>query len=196
MTPALPLGSLLGVIGMGLLAAWPLPARAAEKSDFDPAHTRLGFELRTRWGQVLDGVFHRYEGEVMELPDGLQQVRLRMYTRDVEILDHPRYSEWARSEKFFDADRYPVVTFVSKPYDPALLRQGGTLAGDLSIKGISRPRSLEVAPAACLHPARDCDVVATGAVRRSDYDMDDWMLAVSDRVVFVLRARLRDGAHE
>ncbi len=192
MTPAVPLGGLLGAIGLGLLAA--LPAQAVEKTDFDPVHTRLGFELRTRWGQVLDGVFRHYEGDVAHLPDGRRQVRLRMYTRDVEILGHPRYSDWARSEKFFDADRYPVVTFVSQPYDERLLHEGGTLEGELSIKGISRPRGLEVAPSECARPAKDCDVVATGAVRRSDYGMDDWMLAVSDRVVFVLRARVRDGA--
>ena len=76
------------------------------------------------------------------------------------------------------------------------LREGGLLEGDLSIRGISRPRSLTVAPATCLRPALDCDVVATGAVRRSDYDMDDWKLAVNDRVLFVLRARVRDGASQ
>lgn len=191
MTPAIALVR-LGAIGLGLLAA--LPLQASEKSDFDPAHTRLGFELRTRWGQVLDGVFKRYDGEVARLPDGRHQVRLRMYTSDVEILGHPRYSDWARSEKFFDSARYPVVVFTSKPYDEELLRAGGKLEGDLSIKGISRPRSLDVAPSTCTRPARECDVLATGAVRRSDYEMDDWMLAVSDRVVFVLRARVRDGA--
>ncbi|MBD9434478.1 YceI family protein [Pseudoxanthomonas sp. PXM03] len=181
----------LAALGLGALLA--TPALADGRNDFDPSHTRLGFELRTRWGQVLDGVFQRYEGSVEHLPDGRQQVRLRMYTREVEIAGHPRYSEWARSEKFFDADRYPVVTFTSKPYDPMLLYDGGTLEGDLSIKGINRPRSLDVAPATCSHPAVGCDVVATGAVRRSDYDMDDWMLAVSDRVVFVLRARIRSA---
>ena len=181
----------LAVLGVGALFAAPVLAQG--RNDFDPEHTRLGFELRTRWGQVLDGVFQRYEGSVEHLPDGRQQVRLRMYTREVEIIDHPRYGDWARSARFFDADRYPVVTFSSRPYDPMLLYDGGKLEGELSIKGISRPRSLEVAPAACSRPAVDCDVVATGAVRRSDYDMDDWMLAVSDRVVFVLRARIRSG---
>jgi len=53
---------------------------------------------------------------------------------------------------------------------------------------------LTVAPSACGRPAHDCDVVATGAVRRSDYGMDAWTLAVSDRVVFVLRARLAPGS--
>ncbi|MET0815159.1 MAG: YceI family protein, partial [Pseudoxanthomonas sp.] len=94
----------------------------------------------------------------------------------------------------FEADRYPVVVFVSKPYDEQLLAHGGDLAGELSIRGITRPKTLTVAPSTCARPAQDCDVVASGAVRRSDYDMDDWMMAVSDRVVFVLRARLKAAA--
>jgi aryl carrier-like protein len=87
-----------------------------------------------------------------------------------------------------------VVMFISRPYDESLLVSGGDLAGELSIRGITRPKTLQVAPSTCARPARDCDVVATGAVRRSDYDMDDWMMAVSDRVVFVLRARLKDAS--
>lgn len=184
----------LGVCGLGLLCALPVQAGAGQ--GFDPVHTRLGFELRTRWGQRLEGVFPRYEGEVRTLPDGQHQVHLRMYTRYVEIVGYPRYTEWARSEKFFEAERYPVVTFVSRPYSPRLLREGGLLDGDLSIRGISRPRSLRVDQATCDRPAIDCDVVATGTVRRSDYDMDDWKLAVNDRVVFILRARMKDGAGE
>ncbi len=181
-----------GLCGLGLLCAWPV--WAGSDARFDPAHTRLGFELRTRWGQRLEGLFPSYEGEVRTLADGQHQVHLRMYTRNVEIIGYPRYTEWARSEKFFEAERYPVVTFVSRPYAPQLLRTGGLLEGDLSIRGISRPRSLKVEAATCARPAVDCDVVASGAVRRSDYDMDDWKLAVNDRVVFVLRARVRDEA--
>lgn len=181
--------------GIGLLAlALGLCAAPAFAETFDPALSRFGFELRTRFGMKLEGRFPRYDGEVRHLSDGRHQVVLRMYTRNVEIIDHPRYTEWTRSEKFFEADRYPVVMFVSKPYDPVLLRTGGDLAGELSIRGVTRPKTLAVAPSTCARPAYDCDVVATGAVRRSDYDMSDWMLAVSDRVVFVLRARLKSEA--
>lgn len=180
-----------GWCGLLLLCLWPALHASAES--FDPA-SRFGFELRTRWGMKLEGQFTRYEGEVRHLADGHHQVVLRMFTESVEIIDHPRYTEWTRSAKFFEASRYPVVTFVSKPYDPALLKQGGALAGDLSIRGITRPKTLSVAPSTCARPAYGCDVVATGAVRRSDYDMDDWMMAVGDRVVFVLRARLKPEA--
>lgn len=193
MTPGLS-RTCLGALALGLL--WAVPAWAGGDAILDPAHTRLGFELRTRWGQRLEGVFPRYEGHVRVLADGQHQVQLRMYTRDVEIVGYPRYTEWARGSHFFESDRYPVVTFISRPYSPQLLRSGGELDGDLSIRGISRPRSLTVEASTCTRPAVDCDVVATGTVRRSDYDMDDWKLAINDRVVFLLRARVQDGVRQ
>ena len=177
---------------LALLCLWPALSACAE--GFDPEASRFGFELRTRWGKKLEGVFPRYDGEVKRLPDGRHQVVLRMYTRSVEIVGYPRYTQWTRGHQFFQAERYPVVVFISRPYDESLLVSGGDLAGELSIRGITRPKTLQVAPSTCARPARDCDVVATGAVRRSDYDMDDWMMAVSDRVVFVLRARLKDAS--
>ncbi len=168
-------------------------AAAVRAEGFDPVHSRFGFELRTRWGQKLDGHFPRYAGEVLELPDGRHQVRLRFFTAHVTIDGHPRYTEWARGSQFFAADKYPVASFVSEPYDPALLAKGGALAGMLSIRGIQRPKTLQVEPAGCARPGRDCDVVARGAVSRADYEMEGFKLAVNDRVVFVMRARLRDN---
>ncbi|KAF1712671.1 hypothetical protein CSC70_01700 [Pseudoxanthomonas kalamensis DSM 18571] len=159
----------------------------------DAEHTRLGFELSTRWGQTLEGRFHRFEGRVLRLADGRHQVLLRMETGSIEIIGHPRYTKIARSERFFDADRHPAVTFRSQPYDPALLTDGGELAGELSIRGVAHTRTLTMQPPACARPGFDCEAVATGTVSRSDYGMDDWKLAVGDPVVFVLNARLREN---
>ena len=163
---------------------------------FDPERSNFGFQLSTRWGQKLVGRFPRFDGRVLTLADGRHQVELRMYTRDVEILDHPRYSRWARGDNFFGAEAWPAVVFVSRPYDPAILRNGGPLAGELNIRGIARAETLEVQPAACARAGLDCDIVATGAVLRSDYDMGAFGLAINDRVVFVLRSRLREAPLE
>lgn len=183
-----------GLLVCGLAMLCMCPAWAQPGNAFDPAQSRFGFELRTRWGLKLDGIFPQFEGELRQLPDDRQQVRLRMFTKDVRIEGYPRYTQWTRGDQFFDAARYPVVSFVSQPYDKALLVSGGPLAGDLTIRGITRPKTLDLAPSTCARPGVDCDVVASGAVRRSDYDMDAWQLAVSDRVVFVLRARLQPTA--
>lgn len=169
-------------------------AGAATAQSFDRQYTRIGFELRTRWGQQLEGRFPQYEGAVRHLPDGRQQVTMRLATADVEIVGYPRYTEFARGPRFFDAQRHPWVSFTSDPYTPELLRRGGKLTGTLRIHGVPQDETFMVQPATCARPALDCDLVAQGSVRREDYGMDDWKVAVRGRVHFELRLRLQPEA--
>jgi polyisoprenoid-binding protein YceI len=177
-------------IAFALAGPCLLAAGAAFAQSFDPAHTRIGFELRTRWGQPLAGVFPRHEGAVRRLGDGRQQVSVRLASAEVAITGYPRYTEIARGERFFDARRHPWISFTSDPYAPELLRRGGRLTGTLRIHGIAQDETFIVEPSACARPAIDCDLVARGSVRREDYGMDDWKLAIRGRVQFELRLRL------
>ena len=163
----------------------------ASAQGFDAQHTRIGFELRTRWGQQLEGRFPYYEGAVRHLGDGRQQVTMRLATAEVEIMGYPRYTEFARGPRFFDARRHPWISFTSDPYHPDLLRHGGKLTGTLRIHGVPQGETFNVKPATCARPAIDCDLVASGSVRREDYGMDDWKVAVRGRVQFELRLRLQ-----
>ena len=162
----------------------------------DPAASQVGFTLTTRWGQTLQGRFPHYQGEVADTGDGRHQVRLRLATRDVEIVGHPSYSRLTRGSGFFDARHFPQVEFISDGYPAALLRSGGAMTGTLSIRGIRRHEVFVVSPATCARPARDCDVVATGTIDRSNYGMGRWDFALSSQVRFDLRVRVRadDGA--
>lgn len=178
-------------IVLPLLLLLPLAAPvAAQTRAVDPSHTRIGFTLKTRWGQVLQGRFPRYSGEIETLEDGRRRVRLRMSTREVEIVGHPNYTGMTRGRGFFEADRFPEVVFVSDPYLPALVAEGGRLGGELSIRDVRRRETFVVEPGQCPRPAYDCDVVANGSVRRSDYGVDRWIFAVSDHVRFNLRLRV------
>jgi polyisoprenoid-binding protein YceI len=171
-------------------------AAPACATEFDPQHTRIGFTLKTRWGQVLQGHFPRYSGEIEKLADGQYRTRLRLDARLVEIKDYPKYTGFTRGDGFFEADRFPEVEFVSEPYAGRLLRSGGKLTGELRIRNVRRRETFVIEPAACARPALDCDAVAAGSVRRSDYGVDRWMFAVSDEVRFQLRLRRRPEAEE
>ncbi|MFD0739793.1 YceI family protein [Lysobacter koreensis] len=176
----------LGLLLLCLLA-WPTAAQ-----QFDPAHTRFGFEVRTRWGPRIAGTFPDYDGEVSALPDGRHQVRIRLATRSVEVAGSPRYAALARGRYFFDAENYPLIEFVSEPYADTLLRDGGPLRGTLSLHGTRHVETFGLEAATCARPGRDCDVVARGSVRREDYGLDSWQLALHARVSFTMRVRLRD----
>jgi len=176
--------------GAALLASAALAAAA----EVDSAASRVGFELRTRWGQVLHGTFRAVDGEVQVLADGRRRVRLELDTRGVDIAGHSGYTRFARGSGFFDVEHWPTVVFVSEPYPPSLPRQGGTLAGDLTIRGITHRQAFVVAPAGCERPGIDCAVVAGGVVDRGDYDMGRWAVAIRDEVTFNLHIRLRGHA--
>lgn len=180
---------LLPVVAVAL--ATGRPASAAE---VDTQHTRIGFNLKTRWGQSLRGRFPTYQGRIETLDDGRERVHLGMSARDIEIVGYPSYTAITRGDGFFDADRFPEIEFVSEPYDDALIRAGGKLAGQLRIRDVTRREVFLIEPSACERVAVDCDVVASGGVRRSDYGVDRWMFAVSDNVRFTLRLRVRESA--
>jgi len=184
----------------GLAMASPrppaVPTLAAVRATplyLDPGRSQFGFEVRSRIGQRIVGTFPRFEGRIEVLSDGRHQVHLKMYTRLVEIPGKPRYTGWMRGEEFFDAGRYPVVEFDSLPYDPASVERGGDIHGRLMLRGVSHPETLRVEPAECARPGYDCDVVSRGTILRGRYGMDSWQLALSDRVTFVLRARLSEA---
>ncbi|XGB21293.1 YceI family protein [Streptomyces sp. II-2-2-2] len=170
-----------------------VPAATSQALAFDTATSRFGFEIRTRLGQRIEGIFPRFEGNIEVLSDGRHQVHLRMFTRYVEIPGKARYTGWMRGEEFFDAARYPVVEFDSLPYWPEVVDKGGSIQGRLILRGVSHPETLRVEPPQCARAGYDCDVVSRGTVQRGRYGMDSWQLALSDRVTFVLRARLSEA---
>lgn len=168
-----------------------IPLRAAAQA-LDPARSHIGFELTTRWGQAIVGHFPDYEGEVVQLPDGRREVRIRLATASVEVGGSRRYTRFARGERFLDAARHPWVEFRSDPYAGELVRSGGPLHGTLTMHGVSRREAFVLAPSDCARPARDCDVFAQGRVVRTHYGMESWRWALTDDVNFNLRVRLRD----
>ncbi|KLJ00786.1 YceI family protein [Luteimonas sp. FCS-9] len=177
---------------LSALAAAPALADDDRALVLDTTRSDIGFHLRTRWGQQLDGRFDDWRGEIAVLPDGRHQVRLTLPTGGVEIVGSRSYTRITRGAGFFDVERHPEVRFVSDPYPPELVRDGGELTGVLSIRGIAQRETFRIAPAACARPAVDCDVVGQGDVRRSRYAMDRWGYALSDQVRFTLRIRAVD----
>lgn len=174
-----------------LLLGWGLPPLAAAQQKFvlDMQRSQFGFEIRTRFGQRISGVFRRVEGDILVLPDGRHQVRLVMYADQVETPGKPRYTAWMRGEDFFDAARYPQVQFDSLPYLPGLVQTGGSITGTLTLRGVSHLETLRVAPAECDRPGYDCDVVSRGTLLRGRYGMNKWQVALGDKVTLLLRTR-------
>lgn len=177
-----------GLLALAMLLLADVPAAGGQP--VDPGRSQAGFEIQTRWGQRLRGEFARFSGSADQRPDGTRQVRLLIEAASVDIKGHANYTRFARGEGFFDAARHPHIEFVSHPYAPGLLRDGGPMAGRLRLRGVEREAVFQIEPASCGRPAVDCDVVASGSVDRIDFGMDRWRVAIRDQVRFELRVRL------
>ncbi|MGO3127172.1 MAG: YceI family protein [Luteimonas sp.] len=180
--------------GLCLSAACAAPAFAStdvpgQTLAMDLKRSEIGFSLKTRWGQQLEGRFDDWRGDITVLADGRHQVRLILDAESVEIIDSRAYTRITRGPGVFDVARYPEIRFVSDPFPATLARDGGEMTGILSIRGVQRREIFRIAAAACARPGLDCDVVGEGDVRRSQYAMDRWGYALADQVRFTLRIR-------
>lgn len=89
------------------------------------------------------------------------------------------------SPKFFNAAKYPVITFTADRLAMAD-DASGVLEGEVTIRGITKPLALDVTiNGAIEHPITGTPVIgvsATGTLNRSDFELDRFIPAVSDRV--------------
>ena len=103
------------------------------------------------------------------------------------------------SRKFFNADRYPYITFQSESYVTTSDNEG-ILTGNVTIRGITKPLELAVTlNNALVHPLLNIPVVgfsASGSLLRSDFGLDRFVPVVSDTVVFDIETEFLLGSND
>ncbi|MFJ4338006.1 YceI family protein [Streptomyces sp. NPDC088915] len=122
------------------------PALAALTGDYtiDPAHSSIGFTVRHAMVTNVRGTFAEHEG-TLKL-DGTDpgastaSIDVRIASVDTGIADRDGH---LRSGDFFDAERFPLMTFRSTRAE----QLGGDayrITGDLTIKDVTRPLSIDL----------------------------------------------------
>ncbi|MGI9262293.1 MAG: YceI family protein [Woeseiaceae bacterium] len=101
------------------------------------------------------------------------------------------------SRKFFNAGKFPNITFTTDRYEPTSDSEG-ILHGDVTIRGISKPIELAVTfNDGFVHPVLEVPVLgfsATGSLSRSDFGLDRFVPVVSDTVVLNIEIEFRHGS--
>jgi polyisoprenoid-binding protein YceI len=107
----------------------------------DPAHSSVGFSVRHLMVSKVRGVFDSFGGTIIVDPDGTPSVTALIDVASVNTGNAQRDGH-VKSADFFDVEQYPVATFAST----AVRSKGDTyvLDGNLTIKGVTRPVSLEL----------------------------------------------------
>src|SRR5581483_6870501 len=111
--------------------------------DIDPSHSTVGFTVRHLVIAKVHGRFGKFSG-VVELEEGdLLRSKINV-SIDVDSIDtrEPQRDAHLKSPDFFDAAKFPTMTFASRSIERA--GEGYRMTGDLSIHGVTRPVTLEV----------------------------------------------------
>lgn len=131
------------VAALTLALALPVLA-AAETWVIDPAHTVSGFTVRHMMISNVTGVFEATKGTVeytvgdpnsikAEITIETKSVNTRIARRDDDL----------RSDNFFNAEKFPTITFKSKRVQN-VKPSGFDLVGDLTIRDVTKEVVLKV----------------------------------------------------
>ena len=102
------------------------------------------------------------------------------------------------SRKFFHAEKFPYVTFATHSYK-LLSDTLGELTGYITIRDVTRPIVLAVTLNGAMdHPALNKPVIgfsASGALLRSDFDLDRFIPMIADQVEIRIEAEFLMGSN-
>ncbi len=107
----------------------------------DPVHSSVGFSVRHLVVSKVRGEFDTFSGAITVAEDGTPSVRAEIAVDSVNTRNEQRDAH-LKSADFFDAQNHPVATFAS-----TAVRADGDryiLDGDFTLKGITRPISLDL----------------------------------------------------
>lgn len=165
----------LTALGATLALGLTPPAQAEPSTwQIDPEHAVVAFTImHAGYAKVL-GRFSDIEGSFVYDPETqeLGDVTARIGTASVDT-DHEKRDEHVRSADFLDAGAHPAITFTATSSTPTS-ETTGTVTGDLTIRGITQPVTLDVtlnkrADYPCCHGKETLGISATAEILRSDF---------------------------
>ena len=119
-----------------------IPGYVVGTWDVDASHSTVGFSVRHMMVSKVRGYFTRFSGEVVTAEDPAQSTVNA--TIDMDSIDTRQEQRDAhiRSADFFDVGNHTEMTFRST----AVATDGAdwTVTGDLTIKGITKPVTLQL----------------------------------------------------
>jgi polyisoprenoid-binding protein YceI len=160
-------------------------AFAADTYTLDSSHTFPRFEINHFGFSTHHGQFNRTAGKLtLDRVAKTGSVDIVVQTSSIGTGD-PKLEEHLRSPDFFNAEKFPTMTYRSKSIKfsgdaPA------SVEGELTLLGITKPLTLTISRLVCApHPyykKEDCGAEVTGTLKRSDFGMLKYLPALGDEV--------------
>jgi polyisoprenoid-binding protein YceI len=110
----------------------------------DPAHSEIQFKVKHLMITTVTGYFRKFDLEVETDDEDFTQAKRIEFSAEAASIDtnSEQRDTHLRSADFFDAEKFGQIRFVGKTLERS--GSGYTLAGDLTIRGVTRPVSVSV----------------------------------------------------
>ena len=159
----------------------------------EPYHTQLGFSISHFGFSDYSGFFSEASGTLELDPNKLSIAKLDVSVPVQSVLTTvPPLTELLKGDKWFDAAQFPNATFVSNKVSKTGA-DTATIVGDLTLHGVTKPVTLKARLIGSgtnpLDKSFTVGFEATGAIKRSDFDLKQYLPLLGDDVALKI-----DGA--
>ncbi|MBI4810293.1 MAG: polyisoprenoid-binding protein [Ignavibacteriales bacterium] len=132
---------LLSIIYASLMVVITVNAQTTWK--LDQAHSTVSFNISHMVISEVSGRFTDFDVTLVNKKDDFKDGKLNTTIKVKSInTDNEGRDKHLRSADFFDAEKYPEMTFVSKSFEKTG-KNTYKIVGDLTIHGIAKPITLE-----------------------------------------------------
>lgn len=144
------------------------------KWKIDPTHSEIQFKVKHLMITTVTGYFKKYDLEVETETDDFNTATRIEFTADIDSIDtnNQQRDTHLKSPDFFHAEEHGQVRFVGKKYEGS--GDEAKLHGDLTIRGITKPVSLNVdfgGKVVDPYGQTKAGFTVTGKIRRKDFGL-------------------------
>jgi polyisoprenoid-binding protein YceI len=167
--------------------------QAKTKWAMDPMHSEFTFKVKHMMISTVSGLFGRFSATAETNGDDFKDAHVKVEV-DVNSIstNNTDRDNHLKSDDFFNAEKFPHMTFVSKSFD------GEKLTGDLTIRDITKEITLEAefnGIAVDPYGQTKAGFELTGEINRKDFGLK-WSavteagnVVVSDKVKLIIGAQ-------
>ncbi len=180
--------------GLALFALSSNAFAAPSTYTFDKNHTEVRFCWNHFGVSRQCGHFLKYDGELVYDDANPQNssVNVTFQTDSIETLV-PILNEHMRSEKLFDSNKFPEISFKSTKFEKTG-EKTGKVTGDLTIRGVTKPVTLDVTlnfeGAHPLSKKQSLGIGAQTSVKRAEFGLTYGVPAISDGITIEIQSEM------
>jgi polyisoprenoid-binding protein YceI len=156
---------------------------AADTFKIDPAHSSFSFSVRHMMISNVPGEFDTFSGQITYSPTDVaaSTANLTIETASINTRNDKRDAH-LKSPDFFDAAKYPAITFVSTKFTAA------AITGNLTMKGVTKEITIPVTiagPVKTMKGGQSIGITGSVVINRQDFgvswnkalDQGGWVVA-------------------